>query len=218
MKRRIVNLMAQLPPQVSLVAVTKTHPVSLIMQAYEAGLRDFGENRVQEMIEKQPNLSDDVRWHLIGHLQTNKVKYIAPFVHMIHSIDSLKILKEINKQGAKAGRIIDGLLQIYIASEETKFGLSPDEAIQLLNNENVQQMKNIRIRGLMGMATFTENEALIKSEFKFLKQFYDKLKSEYFRDADSFNVLSMGMSGDYQIAIAEGSTLVRIGTAIFGSR
>ncbi|GAB1403199.1 YggS family pyridoxal phosphate-dependent enzyme [Lentimicrobium sp.] len=210
--------MAQLPPQVSLVAVTKTHPVSLIMQAYEAGLRDFGENRVQEMIEKQPNLSDDVRWHLIGHLQTNKVKYIAPFVHMIHSIDSLKILKEINKQGAKAGRIIDGLLQIYIASEETKFGLSPDEAIQLLNNENVQQMKNIRIRGLMGMATFTENEALIKSEFKFLKQFYDKLKSEYFRDADSFNVLSMGMSGDYQIAIAEGSTLVRIGTAIFGSR
>ncbi|MDD3743411.1 MAG: YggS family pyridoxal phosphate-dependent enzyme [Lentimicrobiaceae bacterium] len=218
MKRRIVNLMAQLPPQVSLVAVTKTHPVSLIMQAYEAGLRDFGENRVQEMIEKQPNLPDDVRWHLIGHLQTNKVKYIAPFVHMIHSIDSLKILKEINKQGAKAGRIIDGLLQIYIASEETKFGLSPDEAIQLLNNENVQQMKNIRIRGLMGMATFTENEALIKSEFKFLKQFYDKLKSEYFRDADSFNVLSMGMSGDYQIAIAEGSTLVRIGTAIFGSR
>lgn len=218
MKRRIDNLMAQLPPQVSLVAVTKTHPVSLIMQAYEAGLRDFGENRVQEMIEKQPNLPDDVRWHLIGHLQTNKVKYIAPFVHMIHSIDSLKILKEINKQGAKAGRIIDGLLQIYIASEETKFGLSPDEAIQLLNNENVQQMKNIRIRGLMGMATFTENEALIKSEFKFLKQFYDKLKSEYFRDADSFNVLSMGMSGDYQIAIAEGSTLVRIGTAIFGSR
>jgi pyridoxal phosphate enzyme (YggS family) len=188
------------------------------MEAYEAGLRDFGENKVQEMIEKQPQLPADVRWHLIGHLQTNKVKYIAPFVHLIHSIDSLKILAEINKQAAKNERVIDCLLQIYIAAEETKFGLSPEEALQLLESEKVQKMKNVRICGLMGMATFTDNQEQVKSEFKTLKKFFNQLKSNRFSKEDSFNILSMGMSGDYLLAIEEGSTMVRIGTAIFGLR
>lgn len=218
MKRRIERLKTKLPEQVALVAVTKTHPINQIMEAYEAGLRDFGENKVQEMIEKQPQLPADVRWHLIGHLQTNKVKYIAPFVHLIHSIDSLKILAEINKQAAKNERVIDCLLQIYIAAEETKFGLSPEEALQLLESEKVQKMKNVRICGLMGMATFTDNQEQVKSEFKTLKKFFNHLKSNRFSKEDSFNILSMGMSGDYLLAIEEGSTMVRIGTAIFGLR
>jgi hypothetical protein len=218
MKRRIEQFKAKLPAHVTLVAVTKTHPISHIMEAYEADLRDFGENRVQEMIEKQPQLPADVRWHLIGHLQTNKVKYIAPFVHLIHSIDSLKILTEINKQAAKNERTIDCLLQIYIASEETKFGLSQEEAIQLLENDKVKQMKNVRICGLMGMATFTDDQEQVKNEFRTLKKFFDQLKSGWFSKEESFNILSMGMSGDYHMAIEEGSTLVRIGTAIFGSR
>ncbi|MDY0342601.1 MAG: YggS family pyridoxal phosphate-dependent enzyme [Lentimicrobium sp.] len=218
MKRRIERLKTKLPEQVALVAVTKTHPINQIMEAYEAGLRDFGENKVQEMIEKQPQLPADVRWHLIGHLQTNKVKYIAPFVHLIHSIDSLKILAEINKQAAKNERVIDCLLQIYIAAEETKFGLSPEEALQLLESEKVQKMKNVRICGLMGMATFTDNQEQVKSEFKTLKKFFNQLKSNRFSKEDSFNILSMGMSGDYLLAIEEGSTMVRIGTAIFGLR
>lgn len=218
MKRRIDQLMDELPAEVTLVAVTKTHPIDQLLEAYSAGLRDFGENRVQELIEKQPQLPDDVRWHLIGHLQTNKVKFIAPFVYLVHSIDSLKVLNELDKQAAKNNRIIDCLLQIHIAEEETKFGLSAEDAIQILDSDKYQKMNNIRIRGLMGMATFTDDQHRVRSEFKTLKKLFDELKSTRFSNDNSFNIRSMGMSGDYQIAIEEGSTLVRIGTAIFGSR
>lgn len=218
MKRRIEELKAELPGQVTLVAVTKTHTVEQIKEAYDAGLRDFGENKVQEMIEKQPQLPTDVRWHLIGHLQRNKVKYIASFVHLVHSIDSLKILEEINKQAAKNERIIDCLLQIHIAEEETKFGLTRTEATHLLDSPQFKQMKNISICGLMGMATFTDDEHQVKKEFSNLKKIFDHLKSTRFSSEASFKTLSMGMSGDYHLAIEEGSTMVRIGTAIFGSR
>ena len=218
MKRRIDQLMDELPAEVTLVAVTKTHPIDQLLEAYSTGLRDFGENRVQELIEKQPQLPDDVRWHLIGHLQTNKVKFIAPFVYLVHSIDSLKVLNELDKQAAKNNRIIDCLLQIHIAEEETKFGLSAEDAIQILDSDKYQKMNNIRIRGLMGMATFTDDQHRVRSEFKTLKKLFDELKSTRFSNDNSFNIRSMGMSGDYQIAIEEGSTLVRIGTAIFGSR
>ena len=218
MKRRIEELKAELPEQITLVAVTKTHTVEQIKEAYDAGLRDFGENKVQEMIEKQPQLPADVRWHLIGNLQRNKVKYIASFVHLVHSIDSLKILEEINKQAAKNERIIDCLLQIHIAEEESKFGLTRAEATHLLDSPQFKQMKNISICGLMGMATFTDDEHQVKKEFSSLKKIFDYLKSTRFSSEASFKILSMGMSGDYHLAIEEGSTMVRIGTAIFGSR
>lgn len=200
-----------------LIAVTKTKPVALLQEAYEAGCRDFGENRVQEMAEKQPQLPADVRWHQIGHLQTNKVKYIAPFVALIHSVDSLSLLAEINKQAAKHGRVIDCLLQIFIAEEETKFGLSPDESFTLLQNPDLNALTNIRIVGLMGLATNTDNEAQVRQEFRGLKKLYDELAQQK-RANVVFSELSMGMSGDYELAIDEGSTMIRVGSAIFGSR
>jgi PLP dependent protein len=199
-----------------LVAVTKTKPIALLQEAYEAGCKLFGENKVQEMVEKQPLLPSDIKWHLIGHLQSNKVKYIAPFVTLIHSVDSLKLLQEINKQAAKNGRIIDCLLQIYIAQEETKFGLSEAEAEELLLSDELRQLANVRIVGLMGMASNVADEAQIRREFRGLKNFFDKLNIVY--ASSPFTVLSMGMSSDYLLAIEEGSTLVRVGSAIFGSR
>lgn len=207
----------ELQHKAKLIAVTKTKPVALLREAYDAGCRRFGENKVQEMADKQPQLPADVQWHLIGHLQTNKVKYIAPFVALIHSVDSLKLLQEINKQAAKHYRVIDCLLQIYIADEETKFGLLPDEAEALLNDSALDNLLNIRIVGLMALATNTNDDSQIRREFRGLKQLYDKL-AQIERPMIQFAELSMGMSGDYRIAVEEGSTLVRVGSAIFGAR
>lgn len=200
-----------------LIAVTKTKPVPQLREAYDAGCRLFGENKVQEMADKQPQLPPDVQWHLIGHLQTNKVKYIAPFVALIHSVDSLKLLQEIDKQAAKHHRVIDCLLQIHIADEEAKFGLSPDEAETLLTAPELDRLAHMRITGLMGLATNTDDQAQVRREFRGLKQLYDTLAAIQ-RPTIQFHELSMGMSGDYRIAVEEGSTLVRIGSAIFGAR
>jgi pyridoxal phosphate enzyme (YggS family) len=206
-----------LPEHVTLVAVSKTKPVPDLMEAYNSGQRVFGENKIQEMVDKWEQMPKDIEWHMIGHVQTNKVKYMAPFVSLIHGVDSLKLLEEINKQALKNNRIIDCLLQIYIAEEESKFGLDEEELASLLASPTFKEMKNIRIVGLMGMATFTENQNQIKKEFTHLKSIYDNhknLKSEI----RNLKFLSMGMSGDYQLAIACGSTMVRIGSSIFGGR
>ncbi len=204
--------------KVILLAVSKTKPASDVQEAYDAGQRLFGENIVQEMVEKYEQLPKDIEWHLIGHLQTNKVKYIAPFVSMIQSVDSLKLLHEINKHAEKAGRVIDCLLQIYIADEETKYGLGFDEAIELLRSEEFAAMKNVRIRGLMGIATNTDNEKQIKEEYYELNTFFEGIKVSYFRKEESFDILSMGMSSDYKLAIEQGSNMVRLGSTIFGGR
>ena len=201
-----------------LVVVTKTHPVERLREAYAAGARRFGENRAQEMAEKQPQLPPDVEWHLIGHLQTNKVKYIAPFVHTIQSVDSLRLLQEIDRQAARHGRVINGLLQFHIAQEEAKTGLTLPEAEALLNAPEYQQLQNIRLTGIMGIATNTDDPAQIRHEFQMLHTYFQHLKTTYFAAEASFCELSMGMSGDYQLALAEGSTLIRVGSAIFGSR
>ena len=199
-----------LPENVTLIVVTKTHPIDKIMEVYTAGHKIFGENKVQEMVDKHEQLPKDIEWHLIGHLQTNKVKYIAPFVSLIHSVDSIKLLQEINKQAVKNNLIINCLLQVYIANEETKFGLDFDEVDAILSSKEFAQLKNIKIVGLMGMATNTENKEQIKQEFHSLKAFYNK--------HNQFSILSMGMSSDFAIAIDEGSTMVRIGSLIFGER
>ena len=204
--------------KVILLAVSKTKPAADVQEAYDAGQRLFGENLVQELVEKYEQLPKDIEWHLIGHLQSNKVKYIAPFVSMIQSVDSLKLLQEINKHAEKAGRVIDCLLQIYIADEETKYGLGFDEAIELLRSEEYAALKNVRVRGLMGIATNTENEKQIKEEYYELKTFFDGIKVTYFRKEESFDTLSMGMSADYKLAIEQGSNLVRLGSTIFGDR
>lgn len=204
--------------KVTLVAVSKTKSKEEVLEAYAAGQRIFGENQVQELVDKYEQLPKDIQWHLIGHLQTNKVKYIAPFVALIHSVDSLKLLQEINKQAKKNDRIIDCLLQIYIADEETKFGLGFDEAIELLRSEEFAELNNVRIVGLMGIATNTENPKQIKEEFYELRTFFDGLKQSYFRKADYFKELSIGMSSDYKIAIEQGSTMIRVGSTIFGQR
>ncbi|HNS42086.1 MAG TPA: YggS family pyridoxal phosphate-dependent enzyme [Taishania sp.] len=212
------EIFQSIPSTVTLVAVSKTKPVEAILEIYNQGQRVFGENKVQEMCDKQAVLPQDIQWHLIGHLQTNKVKYIAPFVTMIHAVDSLKLLAEINKQAKKHNRIIDCLLQFHIAQEDTKFGLDTQEAKELLESTEFQAMENIRIRGVMGMATFTEDEAQIHNEFKALATIFNSLKATYFSEQLTFDTRSMGMSGDYQIAIEEGSTMVRIGSLIFGNR
>lgn len=209
---------ASLPEAVRLVAVSKTKPMSHIEWAYEAGQRDFGENKALELRDKQRALPQDIRWHFIGHLQTNKIKYIAPFVSLIHSIDSLELLEEVNKHAAKHKRTIACLLQFHVAREETKFGLNMEEAEALLQSERYAALHHIRIDGVMGMATFTDNEAQIRSEFACLKQYFDTLKSRYFASADHFKEISMGMSDDYPLAIEAGSTMVRVGSKIFGKR
>ncbi len=203
---------------VEIVAVSKTKPVSDILEAYQAGQRIFGENRVQEMLTKQVELPSDIEWHLIGHLQTNKVKFIAPFVRMVHSVDSFKLLNEINIQATKNKRVIDCLLQFYIASEETKFGLSLGEAFDILDNPLFSNFKNIRIAGVMGMASCSDNMDLVRSEFKQLHQIFETLKLKYFSTNPGFRHISMGMSGDYLLAIEEGATMIRVGSLIFGGR
>lgn len=213
----LLSIKNNLPEHVTLVAVSKTKPVSDLMEAYEAGQRIFGENKIQEMTEKWEQMPKDIQWHMIGHVQTNKVKFMAPFVQLIHGVDSLKLLKEINKQAFKNNRTIDCLLQIYIAEEETKFGLDEEEVTALLNSAEFKEMKNIRIVGLMGMATFTDNQEQIKKEFTHLKSVFDKLKSLH-TDNCQLNTLSMGMSGDYKLAIDCGSTMIRVGSSIFGNR
>jgi pyridoxal phosphate enzyme (YggS family) len=221
------NIKSSLPEHVTLVAVSKTKPISDLMEAYDAGQRIFGENKIQEMVDKWEQMPKDIEWHMIGHVQTNKVKFMAPFVSLIHGVDSLKLLEEINKQALKNNRTIDCLLQIYIAEEESKFGLDEEELTALLASPAFKEMKNIRIVGLMGMATFTENQNQIKKEFMHLKSIFDNhknlksdpsLKGEQAKQICNLKSLSMGMSGDYQLAIACGSTMVRIGSRIFGNR
>ena len=216
-KNNLLNIKATLPEQVTLVAVSKTKPVSDLMEAYEAGQRIFGENKIQEMSEKWEQMPKDIQWHMIGHVQTNKVKFMAPFVSLIHGVDSLKLLQEINKQAKKNNRTIDCLLQIYIAEEETKFGLDEEELASLLSSSEFHEIKNIRIVGLMGMATFTDNKDQIKKEFLHLKTIFDTTKELKTENCQLENI-SMGMSGDYQLAIECGSTMVRIGSSIFGGR
>ncbi|UYZ63592.1 YggS family pyridoxal phosphate-dependent enzyme [Hymenobacter weizhouensis] len=204
--------------QARLVAVTKTHPVERLREAYEAGARLFGENRVQEMAAKLPELPPDVEWHLIGHLQTNKVKYIASFVHTIQSIDSLKLLLEIEKQAAKHQRVIEGLLQFHIAQEETKTGLSLPEAEEILQSGATRALRHVRLTGVMGIATNTPDEQQLRREFQELRGIFEHLRARYFAQDEGFRELSMGMSSDYRLALEEGSTLIRVGSAIFGAR
>lgn len=202
-----------------LVAVSKTKPIETLMEAYEAGVRDFGENKVQEMVDKYEQMPKNIQWHMIGHLQRNKVKYIVPFVHLIHSVDSARLLKEIEKQAKKEGRVVDCLLQMHIAEEESKFGLSEEELFEVLHSEMLAKAQYVHIKGLMGMATFTENKQQIRREFKHLRQIFEKAKADkHLPENVKMQELSMGMSGDYQIALEEGSTMLRIGTTIFGSR
>jgi pyridoxal phosphate enzyme (YggS family) len=216
-KENLLKIKSSLPEHVTLVAVSKTKPVADLMEAFNAGQRIFGENKIQEMTEKWEQMPKDIQWHMIGHIQTNKVKFMAPYVSLIHGVDSLKLLEEINKQALKNNRIIDCLLQIHIAEEETKFGLNEEELNKLLTSESFKNLKNIRIVGLMGMATFTENQIQIKKEFEHLKSIFDKLQNLNTENCQ-MNTLSMGMSGDYQLAISCGSTMIRIGSSIFGGR
>lgn len=217
-KDNLSDIRSGIPENVQLVAVSKTKPVSDIIEAYEAGQRVFGENYPQELAEKYPQLPTDIQWHFIGHMQTNKIKLIAPFVKMIHAVDSLHLLQAIDKEAAKNSRTIDCLLQFHIAEEETKFGLNLDEAKQLLESDGYGKLENVRICGVMGMATNTADKDRIRHEFRNLKSYFDFLKENYFADCDFFSELSMGMSEDYPIAIEEGATLVRIGSRIFGAR
>ncbi|VBB43460.1 conserved hypothetical protein [uncultured Paludibacter sp.] len=217
-KENLSETRKHIPANVKLVCVSKFHPESLILETYNCGERIFGESRVQELVQKQPNLPKDIHWHFIGHLQSNKIKYIIDFVELIHGVDSFKLLMEIDKYAQKAGRRVRCLLQIHIAQEETKFGFSEEEVKEMLISDEFKQLRNVEIAGLMGMATFTNNESQVGKEFKRLKLLFDTLKEDYFADKDSFSELSMGMSDDYLIAINEGSTMVRIGSKIFGSR
>ena len=212
------RIKATLPQSVTLVAVSKTKPVSDIQEAYDAGHRAFGENYPQEMRDKHEVLPQDIQWHFIGHLQTNKIKYIIPYVTLIHSIDTANLLEAVNKEAKKHDRVVDCLLQFHIAMEETKFGLDMEEARQLLDSDAFKQMQNVRICGVMGMATFTDDEDEIRKEFKHLKEIFENLKANYFADQPQFKEISMGMSDDYPIAVEEGATMVRVGSKIFGAR
>ncbi len=217
-RHNLEYLLKEIPAGVKLVAVSKTMPAEVILEAYNAGQLRFAENKSQELTSKQPALPQDIKWHFIGHLQTNKVKYIASFVDMIQSVDSLKLLKEIEKEAAKNDRIIDCLLQFHIAMEETKFGLDQEEALAILNSPAYKECQHIAIKGVMGMASFSDDTALVRSEFRNLRKIFDRLRDDYFGTDPRFCEISMGMSGDYHIAIEEGSTIVRLGTSIFGSR
>lgn len=217
-KENLLKVKADVPEGVELVAISKYHPVESLQEAYDAGQRIFGESHVQELVGKEEVLPKDIVWHFIGHLQTNKVKYIAPFISLIHAVDTTKLLKEIDKQAAKAGRVIKCLLQMHIAQEETKFGFAPEELKQMLSEGEWKEMKNVHIVGLMCMATNTDDDNQVKSEFHFARCIFDEVKTQYFADDDEFKELSMGMSGDYLLAIEEGSTMVRVGSKIFGDR
>lgn len=214
----IERIKKEITSDVCLVAVSKTKPKEAILEAYQGGQRVFGENKVQELVQKHEDLPKDIEWHFIGHLQTNKVKYLAPFVSLIHGVDSLKLLKTINKEGQKNERVIPCLLQFHIAEEETKFGLNLAEAEELLESETFASLDNVEVRGVMGMATYTDDENQIRKEFRSLKTIFNELKTRYFQDQPSFSEISMGMSGDYQLAVKEGSTIVRVGSKIFGER
>lgn len=214
----IERIKKEITSDVCLVAVSKTKPKEAILEAYQGGQRVFGENKVQELVQKHEDLPKDIEWHFIGHLQTNKVKYLAPFVSLIHGVDSLKLLKTINKEGQKNKRVIPCLLQFHIAEEETKFGLDLAEAEELLESETFASLDNVEVRGVMGMATYTDDENQIRKEFRSLKTIFNELKTRYFQDQPSFSEISMGMSGDYQLAVKEGSTIVRVGSKIFGER
>ncbi|TGD58209.1 YggS family pyridoxal phosphate-dependent enzyme [Flavobacterium humi] len=211
------HIKSTIPPHVTLVAVSKTKPVSDLMEAYDVGQRIFGENKIQEMTEKYESMPKDIQWHMIGHVQTNKVKYMAGYVNLIHGVDSLKLLAEINKQAKKHNRTINCLLQVYIAEEESKFGLDENELLELLGSAEFRLLENIKVTGLMGMATFTEDQTQIQKEFTHLKTIFDKHKTLKTENCD-LQIISMGMSGDYQLAIECGSTMVRIGSSIFGGR
>lgn len=219
-KSNIEKILNEIKPyNAALVAVSKTKPIQVLKEVYDFGIRDFGENKVQELIEKEEKLPKDINWHMIGHLQRNKVKYIAPFVYLIHGVDSLKLLQEINKQGKKSNRIIKCLLQVHIAEEETKFGFSREELTGIFNDAKFNELKNIQIKGLMGMATFTENADQVRKEFKSLKELYQSIKALHSdKENVDFEILSMGMSGDFRIALDQGSTMVRVGSSIFGER
>lgn len=214
----IDHIKSILPEHVRLIAVSKTKPAELILEAYNHGQRAFGENKMQEMSGKYEALPKDIEWHFIGHLQSNKIKYIAPFVHLIHGVDSFKLMKAIDGEAKKAGRVIPILLQFHIAAEETKFGFSIEEATEVLNSEEFKLLKNVQISGVMGMATYTDDENQVRKEFDCLKSYFDTLKRNYFGEMPEFKEISMGMSGDYQLAIEEGSTMIRIGSNIFGER
>ncbi|MDO5968843.1 YggS family pyridoxal phosphate-dependent enzyme [Flavivirga aquimarina] len=216
-QQNLKKIKSLLPEHVTLVAVSKTKPVSDLMEAYNAGQRIFGENKIQEMVNKYENMPKDIEWHMIGHVQSNKVKYMASFVHLIHGVDNFKLLKEINKQAIKHGRVIDCLLQIKIATEDSKFGMTPDEASEVIKSDTFSELKNIKIVGLMGMATFTNDENQVKKEFDYLKSTFENLKLINTHNYQ-LNTISMGMSGDYQLAINCGSTMVRVGSSIFGAR
>jgi len=218
-KKNIDNILKQIPNNTKLVAVSKTHSIETIKETFDAGQRDFGENKVQELVDKHSQLQNpEIKWHLIGHLQRNKVKYIADFVELIHSVDSLKLLTEINRQAKKHDRVINCLLQFHIADEDTKFGLNYDEAIDILESDEFKSFENIKICGVMGMATFTDDTEQVRKEFKKLKEIFSEIKDKYFKNIDYFCEISMGMSGDWKIAIEEGATILRIGSIIFGDR
>lgn len=216
--RNIIALREEIPANVRIVAVSKLKSADDILKAYNAGQKIFGENRVQELVRKYNSLPRDIEWHFIGHLQSNKVRRIASFVNMIHSVDTFRLLQVIDREAAKAGRIIDCLLQFYIATEETKYGFSLSEVLEMLESEDFQKLKNIRICGVMGMASFIDDDDQIRREFMYLSECFRRLKDEFFSGDDAFKELSMGMSGDYKIALEEGSTIVRLGSTIFGSR
>lgn len=217
-QEQLQQVQAEIPANVTLIAVSKTKPLADLQAAYDAGQRHFGENKVQEMVEKAQQLPTDIHWHLIGHLQTNKVKYMAGFVHLIHGVDSLKLLQEIDKQARKVKRVQDVLLQFHIAQEDTKFGLDLKEAQDILASDTFKQLKSVQICGVMGMASNTSDEKQVASEFRTLKQIFEQLSNDYFQGQPSFKEISMGMSGDYPLAIQNGSTMVRVGSKIFGGR
>ncbi len=216
--KNLAALQEKIPSHVKIIAISKNHPAEKIELAYQAGQVCFGENKVQELVLKQEAISHDIEWHMVGHLQTNKVKFIIPFVHLIHAVDRFKLLKKINQEAAKHGRVIPCLLQMHVAKEESKFGLNEEGLKEILHSREFWQMENIQVSGLMGMATFTEDEKTVRGEFSGLKRLFDGIKSEFFNEKDYFRELSMGMSSDFPIAIEEGSTMVRIGSAIFGER
>ena len=217
-KANFEKVLNKIPENVLLVAVSKTKPVELIMQAYEMGHRIFGENKVQELKEKYEQMPKDIKWHMIGHLQTNKVKYIASFVELIHAVDTFKLLRTINKEAAKNDRIINFLFQLHVAKESTKFGMSCEEVEEIIGSEEFKQLKNVNPVGLMAMATNTPDKQIVRNEFKQVKQCFDRLKEKYFKNKDDFKEISMGMSQDYETAIEEGSTMIRLGSTLFGPR
>ncbi len=214
----IQSFLEKIPENVQLIPISKTKPNSMILDVWQNGFKVFGENKVQELAQKYEELPKDIQWHMVGHLQSNKMKYIAPFVHLLHGVDSFKLIKIMDKEAKKAGRILNGLFQLHIASEETKFGFSQDEIFEILDSKEYAEIENVKMIGVMGMATFTNDDKLISKEFKDLYSIYLNLKTRYFQDDENFKEISMGMSGDFKIAIEEGSSMIRIGSAIFGER